>query len=168
MCLFKTILLLGSAQLSFVLSQPLGFIGDVVNLGPVTFGTTSLGYGFKPTSTSSVVMIPNALNPSNRPFALASNPGGGWIGLAVVGVSTSKFSFFWKNGVSKQYSRWDLNEKGAAKSTELLSYQELLAAEFSFGFDLDGDKQIGIPYSGRVFTAGQVKFGTTPFGYGLC
>jgi hypothetical protein len=65
------------------------FSGTVFAVGKMIFGTTLLGYGFKPIQNSSVVLIPNALNPSG-PYVSATIPGGGRIGVAVASVSPSK------------------------------------------------------------------------------
>jgi hypothetical protein len=48
----------------------------------MTFGTTSLGYAFKASESSNAVLIPNELNPTGS-YASLSNPGAGWIGVAV-------------------------------------------------------------------------------------
>jgi hypothetical protein len=90
------------------------FVGRVVTSGVTRFGTTDSGfYGFKPTLTSSTVLIPNAWNPGN-----------GWKGLGVTAVSGTQYWFFLKNEFSNQYSRWDLNEKGAALKTGSISYED--------------------------------------------
>jgi hypothetical protein len=138
-----------------------------VTIGQVSFGKTPSGYGFAPDSLSNtLVTIQNALNPTG-PFASDFIPGRGWIDLGVAGISATRFVFYWMNTATRQYSRWDLNEKGVYLNAILISSQEFYNTEASFGFDLDGDKIIGTPFSGSIVTVGKVSFRRISFRYGF-
>jgi hypothetical protein len=108
------------------------FLGSVITAGEVTFGTTAFGYGFKSNDNARVVLILNALNPGSGEYASASAPGQGWIGAGLSSVSSTKFQLFWKNTISEQYARWDVDLKGVASNGVLISSAEFVAATSFF------------------------------------
>jgi hypothetical protein len=98
----------------------------------LSLGNTSFGYALQSGTNSA---IPISLFGQ---LVSASNPGSGWSTIAATSSSTG-YDLYWKNAVSGQFARWNLNSNGAYTSGGLLSNLELINAESSIGFDLTGN-----------------------------
>jgi hypothetical protein len=68
------------------------FIGTVVTSSQITFGTTQLGYAFKPSPAANIIQITYL-----GQYTSASYPGEGWIAAGVVGISSSSFEMYWRH-----------------------------------------------------------------------
>ena len=128
----------------------------------LSLGNTSFGYALQSGANSA---IPISLFGQ---LVSASNPGGGWSTIAAASSSTG-YDLYWKNTLSGQFARWNLNSNGAYTSGGLLSNLELVNAESAVGADLNGDTitGIGVLNTPLTSTINGLSLGNTSFGYAL-
>ena len=126
----------------------------------VNLGSNPLGYAIKNGAAA-----PLQISFSGQ-LASASNPGAGWTPIAAA-AATSGYDLYWKNSITSQFVRWNLNSTGALTTGTLLSSANLYAAESSLNADLDKDGITGLPFIAGTATIKGVNLGTTPLGYGI-
>ncbi|MEB3360869.1 MAG: hypothetical protein VKI42_01955, partial [Synechococcaceae cyanobacterium] len=87
--------------------------------------------------------------------ASANNPGNSWSAVAATPSTGGGASLYWRNGISKDVARWELNASGAYESGVVLSPSQLFSEEVNLNLDLNGDGSIA------------VSLGNTSQGYAL-
>jgi len=126
----------------------------------VNLGSNPLGYAIK-NGTATPLQVSFA-----GQFASPTNPGAGWAPIAAT-AEASGYDLYWKNSITSQFVRWNLNSTGALSTGTLLSSANLYAAESSLNADLDKDGITGLPFIAGTATIKGVNLGTTPLGYGI-
>ena len=101
-------------------------------IGSVNLGSNALGYALQSGSASPVQITYPGGNAS------ASNPGSNWVAVAAAAIDTG-YQLYWKHSVNGAIARWDLNSSGNFSSGAGLSSSQVIGAETSLNFDLDGD-----------------------------
>ena len=129
-------------------------------IGTVNLGSTPFGYALK-NGTAAPLQI---TYPSGN--ASASNPGANWVAIAAA-AAPSGYELYWRNNVSSQFARWDLDANGSLISGTMLSSAALYAAEQKIQFDLNKDTITGLPFTAGIFSSAALSLGTTPIGYAL-
>ncbi|KAF0653268.1 protease, partial [Cyanobium sp. Copco_Reservoir_LC18] len=126
----------------------------------VNLGSTQLGFAIRQGSGAPIqVSISGQL-------ASASNPGAGWTPLAAA-ATAGGYDLYWRNSVSGQYARWNLNSSGAFIGGEALTLNQFLQAETSLNADLDGDGSTGLLYTAGARTINGVNLGSTQLGFAI-
>ncbi|WP_236550557.1 hypothetical protein [Cyanobium sp. Copco_Reservoir_LC18] len=74
------------------------------------------------------------------------------------------YDLYWRNSVSGQYARWNLNSSGAFIGGSVLNIHQFLAEESRLNQDLDGDTLTGISRTSQIAT---VSLFSTTGGYAL-
>jgi hypothetical protein len=111
----------------------IGVLSPVTStINGLSLGNTSFGYALQSGANSA---IPISLFGQ---LVSDSNPGEGWRTIAAASSGTG-YELFWRNTLSGQFVRWNLNSNGAFTGGGLLSNLELVNAESSIGFDLTGN-----------------------------
>jgi len=105
-------------------------------IGGLSLGTTPFGYALQPAGGAVIPVTYSGVNAS------PSNPGGNWIAVAAASAG-SGFDLYWRNTITSQFSRWSLNSSGLLGSFSLLNPAQLITAETTIGFDLNGNGIIG-------------------------
>jgi len=116
-------------------------------IGSVAFGSAQLGYAIKDGSNAAIPITFSGQNAS------ASNPGGGWTAFAAA-AAPGGYSLYWRNSLSGQFARWDLNASGALSSGSVLTTSQLISDELSLDIDLDANGFIGLPITAGPTPAG--------------
>jgi hypothetical protein len=105
-------------------------------IGGLSLGTTPFGYALQPAGGAVIPVTYSGVNAS------PSNPGGNWTAVAAASAG-SGFDLYWRNTITSQFSRWSLNSSGLLGSFSLLNPAQLITAETTIGFDLNGNGIIG-------------------------
>lgn len=126
----------------------------------VNLGTTQLGYAIK-NGQNQLIQVT-----SSGQYASASFPGAGWTAMGA-SVDGRGYVMYWKNAVTGQYARWNLNGSGELTSGALLSTAQELEAETALNYDLNGDGQTGLIYTSGATLIGGFSLGTTELGYAV-
>ncbi|WP_201295788.1 hypothetical protein, partial [Cyanobium sp. Copco_Reservoir_LC18] len=126
----------------------------------VNLGSTQLGFAIRPAAGAPIqVSISGQL-------ASASNPGAGWSPLAAA-ATAGGYDLYWRNSVSGQLARWNLNSSGAFVGGDVLTPNQFLQAESSLNADLDGDGSTGLLYTAGARTINGVNLGSTQLGFAI-
>jgi hypothetical protein len=114
-------------------------------IGGVTLGLTQLGYALNVGSGAAKQVR------FSGEYASPGKPGGGWEAIAAAAAGPG-YALYWKNRVSNQYARWNLDGTGSLTSGILLSNLELQIQEATLRADLNGDGKKG-PFQAQAGTS---------------
>jgi hypothetical protein len=111
-----------------------------VTLQGVNLGSTALGYAIQVGDTS-----PRPIRDLKGEFASAFQPGEGWTAIAAAPVPLGHgYNLYWRNLFSGEVGRWQLAPSGASYFSQVLSNENVVAAETLLNFDLSGNGSIGV------------------------
>jgi hypothetical protein len=103
-------------------------------------------------------------------YAGSNNPGAGWAAIGI-NPTASGSTLYWRNSINNTYASWDLNAAGALVTGRVLKAAELYQAEVGLGFDITGDSEVGLQFSGAPISSnGDIALGLIAqpnFGYGI-
>jgi phosphodiesterase/alkaline phosphatase D-like protein len=125
-----------------------GYIYGANTTNGFNLGQTARGYALRSASDAPVQVTYSAGDAS------ASNPGNAWIAVAAA-PSPNGASLYWRNNISQQTARWELDASGVYQTGLLLLPSQLFTEEANLNFDLNDDGAVA------------VSLGSTPQGYVL-
>jgi alkaline phosphatase D len=125
-----------------------GYTPGTNTIKGLNLGVTARGYALRSGSSAPVQVTFSAGDAS------ASNPGNSWIAVAAA-PSLNGATLYWRNSISQETARWELDPSGVYQSGLLLSPRQLFTEEANLNFDLNDDGAIA------------VSLGSSPQGYVL-
>jgi subtilase family serine protease/alpha-tubulin suppressor-like RCC1 family protein len=138
-----------------------GYTSGSTTLAGVNLGVTSQGYALRAGDAAPLEVV----YPGGP--ASASNPGHGWSAVAATSNASalgsdpaSGYQLFWRNALTGEAARWQLDASGAYSSGVYLSAYELIDETSTLNLDLNS-------YTSGPSSIAGVNLGSTILGYAL-